>query len=493
MKRIQWQLLAALTLGMCWGVVSRASVDERWYVVRLQDQRAGWMVERVEEKADRIETSTEMVFSIGRGDASVAIRMDSLFVETKDFVPISMRSVQELGAMPIETRYEFAGDEVVITSVQGGRESVRSAPMPEGEWMTPGAASKYFASQHAAGHEQIVMTMLEPLSGLELVTSTITIFGEKPVEVMGKSVMALECQIVQSVMPGVTAKQFMTNEGRIVRSEINLGGLAMTVLLSEREIALMPLEPVELVASTLVKPSREIKNARGAREGHYELRIESGELPRIPDTGTQVVQHQEAQRAVVVVNVGAHMPAQDDDHLDSQYTRSSSMIDAKDERIIALTQQALRGAPRDALSQFEVLRRFVHEYIDEKSLGVGFASASEVCRVREGDCTEHGVLLAAMLRAAGFPSRVASGLIYADEFVGERGIFAYHVWTQALVRMDGVWTWIDLDATLNAETPFDATHICLGTSSLSDGETVNSMASLATLLGQLSIEVIDVR
>ena len=51
-----------------------------------------------------------------------------------------------------------------------------------------------------------------------------------------------------------------------------------------------------------------------------------------------------------------------------------------------------------------------------------------------------GVLLAAMLRAAEIPSRVAVGVIYVERFAGERDVFGYHMWTQALIdQPDPVW------------------------------------------------------
>ena len=136
------------------------------------------------------------------------------------------------------------------------------------------------------------------------------------------------------------------------------------------------------------------------------------------------------------------------------------------------------------------LRAFVYDFIDAKNLGVGFATSGEVCRTAEGDCTEHAVLLAAMLRAAGYPARVASGLIYADEFVGRESIFGYHAWAQAIVTVDGVPVWLDFDATLPGNGPdTDATHILLGVSAMGEGEAINSMAVLVPLIGQLRITV----
>ena len=38
------------------------------------------------------------------------------------------------------------------------------------------------------------------------------------------------------------------------------------------------------------------------------------------------------------------------------------------------------------------LTRFVYGYVSAKNYGVGFATASEVARNKEGDCSEHPVL-----------------------------------------------------------------------------------------------------
>jgi transglutaminase-like putative cysteine protease len=96
-----------------------------------------------------------------------------------------------------------------------------------------------------------------------------------------------------------------------------------------------------------------------------------------------------------------------------------------------------------------------------------------------------------MLRARGIPSRVVSGLIYAPRFAGERDVFAFHMWTQALVQTGEGTRWIDLDST--GSRPFDATHIAIAASALADEPAGGSMSEIAMpvadLLGQLSIEV----
>ena len=102
------------------------------------------------------------------------------------------------------------------------------------------------------------------------------------------------------------------------------------------------------------------------------------------------------------------------------------------------------------------------------------------------------MLLAAVLRAADVPSRTVSGLIYVDQFAGRQGVFGYHMWTQAWYGGDTVGgRWVDLDATLGDDTPFDATHIALARSVLADDTMMNDMVNMAPMLGRLSVRVID--
>ena len=102
-----------------------------------------------------------------------------------------------------------------------------------------------------------------------------------------------------------------------------------------------------------------------------------------------------------------------------------------------------------------------------------------------------GVLLAAVLRAMKIPSRTVSGLVYAEEFLGEKGIFGYHMWTQAWIGQGAEGKWVDLDATLESTAGFDATHIALSTSAMADGEMFMDMVSMASVVGRLSIRVVE--
>jgi transglutaminase-like putative cysteine protease len=63
----------------------------------------------------------------------------------------------------------------------------------------------------------------------------------------------------------------------------------------------------------------------------------------------------------------------------------------------------------------EEIVRFVAHYIDKKHGGRSFDIASVVARRREGDCTEHAVLLTSLLRLAKLPSHLVIGVLILAE------------------------------------------------------------------------------
>ena len=95
-------------------------------------------------------------------------------------------------------------------------------------------------------------------------------------------------------------------------------------------------------------------------------------------------------------------------------------------------------------------------------------------------------MLCAMLRSQEIPARVAVGLVYAESFLQQRGVFGWHMWTQALI--DGKW--VDYDATLRSR--YHAAHVLTSTSDLNDGALPGELGSALQLIGNLEIEVVEV-
>jgi hypothetical protein len=298
-------------------------------------------------------------------------------------------------------------------------------------------------------------------------------------------------------MPGIPSESYLDLSGAAIRLTMNMGGLPMTMIAADKALALSKVDAPELMKSTLVKPDKAIAEPRKARRAVYLLSVDQGELGEVAAQwggGVQKAVVVSPREVRVTVDLDDNEPVRFGPQERKLAEASSTLITSDDEQVKALVAKIDRAANPTPQARAEALRRLVFNHIRKKNLGVGFASAADVARTKEGDCSEHAVLLAAMLRADGIPSRVVSGVVYVEEFLGSTGVFGYHMWTQGLFEdAEGKLRWVDLDATLGPVAVFDATHIALVESFLDDDGAMNSMVSLAGLLGRLKIKVEEVK
>lgn len=472
---------------------SKESVEERWYVLMMQGQRAGYL-KSVETTANgQITSSSDMHMEIKRGPINITVLMQTEFVETVDGKPVSMSNTQTLGAMATKTVTVFTAEGSETTTTVGDQKTVKKSPLPKEGWMTPGAAERYIKAELAKGAKEMTVSTVDPTAGEGVLTITRKIVGDGNIDVFGKTVPAVKWEVAVDKFPGVKQVEYVNPGGDVLKSVTDMGGIKLEQLAADKDLALSKLDAPELLESTTVKPSKPLHNPRHLKHATYRVSVAKEDLPDLPSSAGQTFKRENATRALVEQDSqGVEVvPAEALQAAKARYLESSSTLKADDEAIVALVKRARVDGLKSAAAA-EKIREFVHSYIATKDMSVGFATASEVARTKTGDCTEHAVLLAAMLRAAGVPSRCCSGLVYVDQFGNQEGIFGYHMWAQALVEQkDGTWGWQNVDATLPDGVPYDAAHILLSVSGLNDGEMQNFLVTTAPLIGRLRIEVVE--
>lgn len=474
-RRGLWAALLAVT-PLAYG--SAVPAHEDWYSIAIDGQPAGWAVEREERRGDEIVSESRARLELSRGTAVLALELESRFVESPDGRPLRAATRQQLGAQPIAAEYRFTADGIVLP---GGGEQ----PLPGGDWLTPAQMRRRIREEVAGGAEEFSLRTLDLQLGVEPVTIR-WVLEERGEEltVGGKTYLASRWRQTTSVQPQTASVVHVDAAGRTLRSATQMMGMnVVQELSSQAAVTGRAIAAPELLVRLFVRPDRAIERPRRLRRAVYEVTAADGTAPELPSVGAQRAERRDAATRVVVER-GASTPAPDADV--EELLRSTVFVPHDDPRIRELLELAWKdGVPDDAAARAETLRAFVAGFVEEKDLDTGLATAAEVAATRSGDCTEHAVLLAALLRAAGIPARGVVGLIYAESFAGESRIFVYHMWTQAL--LDG--RWVELDATL--PEPFDAAHIALGTWTLADGASVQELSAVADLMDRLAIRVLE--
>jgi hypothetical protein len=155
----------------------------------------------------------------------------------------------------------------------------------------------------------------------------------------------------------------------------------------------------------------------------------------------------------------------------SVYLKPTPMVQANDPQMKAQVGKIVK--PYDSPEQkTKKIINWVYHTVEKKPI-LSVPNALEVLKNKEGDCNEHAVLVAALLRTAGIPAQIETGLVYL------RGRFYYHAWNIAYVGK-----WVTADAVFN-QFPADVTHI-----RLVRGEGSEQL-DLMGVMGKIKLEILE--
>ena len=474
--------------------MAQSPAEEYWFVVEMQGQRCGHMHVQTAHEGGRFKDSSEMRMEIKRGEVNMPVSILTEFVETDDGKPVRMKAETKLGALPTVDEYTFKPDGVDVAHTLMGSRRTEKKPLPDGEWLTPMGMEKAIAAKIAGGlkpGDEFSVRSVDPAAGLKPTTTTMKLVEKTTVDVVGKTVPALKWTSRNDLVPNATSTEFTDEKGQPLRTEMSLGGIKMVMLRADKALALSKADPPELLESTFIKPDKQVPNARDCKRAVFVARAEGVPIGDWPSAGAQTATKLDEHTVRLREDAaGASAPAKGELEAD-EFRKPSSLINSDDSEVLKIEKQALAGREQQSKpEQAEALRKFVFGYITKKNFDVGFASAAETARTRCGDCTEHAVLLCALLRADGIPARCVSGLVYADGIAKDgSGAMGYHLWTQAILQQDGSPRWVDLDAALSESRSMDATHLAIQSLGLADGQTVNAFMDILPTLGKLKITV----
>ena len=153
-----------------------------------------------------------------------------------------------------------------------------------------------------------------------------------------------------------------------------------------------------------------------------------------------------------LTDLAAGLPPQNLAALEKIFLRPSPFIQSDHQKILDLAEQILGDAPDPPLTRARKLVDWVHTHIEKRPV-LSLPDALSTLENRVGDCNEHAVLLAALARAAGIPTRLEAGLVYL------KGRFYYHAWNLVYLGK-----WVTADAVFG-QLPADVSHLRLVTGS----------------------------
>jgi hypothetical protein len=472
---------------------SKADSDETEYLaVFMEGKKVGHAVETRTVSDDKVTTTEDVTITISRGGISITVEMTEISIETTKGEPLGFESMQKLGimgSMTVKGQIDKQGL-VSLTTNSMGAEQKSTLQWPQGAVMAEGLRLQTLKKGLKEGTQYSVKIFSPGM--MQALDADVLIGAEQNVDLLGR-VVPLREVTTTLIMPGagkVVSTSYVDNDLQMQKTIAPIAGMQVEMVACTKEFALGQNDVLELIDKMFLASPEPLTNLASAKSITYILSpVKEGADFTIPSNDNQKAQQLDNGRVILKVEpvaapAGVRFPYKGQDAAILEAMKPTRFLQSDDEQVVELARRAI-GGTKDAAEAARKIEAFVADYIENRSLSVGYASAAEVAKSRQGDCSEFAVLTAAMCRAVGIPAQVVAGVAYVDDFLGNRG-FGGHAWVQAYIGDK----WIGLDASFKGagRGGYDADHIALA---VGNGEPVDFF-NLASTLGQFKIDKVTV-
>jgi hypothetical protein len=393
------------------------------------------------------------------------IRQDSTATTVCDgrMRPLRQEYAISSGGSTMTVRALYGPTTVTCTMVAGGAPSKKELPIPKGASIAADSSFLSLGAHPKVGAKTTVL-YLNPLT-VSLDKAVLVVEAVRQVELSGTAYDAVR---VSATTPLGKVTSWEAASGETLWATLPLG-MAMYRMPendarspdaaepAHRDLGVAREEPEaptpagDFAVATAIVPDRPIEAPRAVRRLDIELSGLPSDLRPISDgrqTARPVAGGTEITGSYLfAVQADARRLASDGSG-DGRYLKAAPYLDL-DRREIRDLARKLRGPRGDARATASRIRGWVNrELTGDYGIGVP-RSAVDVLRRKRGVCRDYATLFAAIARAAGVPTRLVGGIVYAE------GRFYYHAWVECWVG-----AWQPYDATLGTDF-VDATHVKL--------------------------------
>lgn len=464
-----------------------AGPEPEYSAIYVQGRKIGHAVSSRLVADGNVTTGNLISLTLGRGAVSMSLAVTETDVETPDGKPRAFRSAID-GMSSVATVNEGVIDSnglLHVTVTTGGAPRKTVEPWPPGALLSEG--QRLLAVARGFKEGTAYSAWVFDTTSLKAIHADFRVGPKEKVDLLGRSTLLTKVDFnLQGILGKMTSTLYVDDQCNQLKSVVPMMGMTLEIVSCDKAFALSPNDVMDFFDRFLLRSPQPLANLSQAKSISYKLTPSAGAKLLVPASDEQAVLVNPDGSVTVTVTpfappAGAAMPYKGADPDVLAALKPTRYIQSDDKLIIDLARQAA-GDAKDAASAVRRIEGFVHQYITKKDLSVGYGSAAEVAQTREGDCTEHAVLAAALCRAAGIPAQAVYGVAYVQRFGASTDIFGPHAWVRAFIG----GKWVSLDAALNG---FDAGHILLAV----DKDGPASFFDMVNTLGNFQITAADVQ
>ena len=440
------------------------------------------------EPVVRIELTGQMVLS--RGVQRIEQAMHDVSWETPIGEVRRFRHSMAAAGSAQTTTGVIQGEHALLTLETSGKATTTKIDWPRGTLGESGDAD-WLCSHPMRTGESTKLRMFLPVLN-QIVEVTLAAKQKEPI-VLGTETRELLRIERQVTLPGglkIDSTSWADDRGVVWKSYV--AGLDQTTLRTTREQAIQPVaaaDVVDIAEAMKVPVTAPLVDPLETTLVRYRVRLAEGDAAAVFPSGESqsVVRRDDGAAEITVRAVRPDTPrlaafTPSPPPLDGDRS-PNNWIQSDDPGVVQLAAEGA-GSETDGWRVAVRLEKSLAPRWREQPFGRAFSTAADTARELTGDCTEHAVLLAAMLRARGIPARTAFGLLY----VAKDRSFQFHMWNEAYVAD----RWIPLDAAWPGEGT-SAAYLKVGDTNLAGSDPIAALTGVIHVMGRLKVEVLEQR
>jgi len=434
--------------------------DIEWRSIFINNIKVGYTKTQRIVYTDRIRNIEFSVMKMKIKDKIYNKRLYSEIIETKKGTPISFYTIQTAGDVFQIIKGTVDNKKIIhVTINNNGKIKKFTKKWPKGALLDEGIELLYKNKKMPLYKKYSYLKF----STLSLKASKVEFhYGPKEKVNIGGTIQKLKKVYFTSYDFNIPLKSiaYVTDKDKLKKSIGKIGIFEFIIIPSTEKYALHFDLKKELQLRKYIKSPYRITWIDLNLPIHYTLKLKSDKFQILfPKTTEQSISKMTSNNEIILTvkkvtpDIKTTKKYSGSDKKILRALKAGQHIQSDAKEIIALSKKAIG----DAKTQYQKainIKNFVYNYITKKNLSIAYASALEVYKSREGDCTEHSVLCAALCRAAGIPTRLATGLVYISEFDNSKNIFVPHQWVQVYISNK----WISIDPAMK---DFSTGHILL--------------------------------
>lgn len=459
--------------------------QEHWYNLTLMGVKTGYVHTYLEKAGYQgemmIRNRTDLVIHFKAGRANLKIETTRIEYTDSDLMPRYFFSTSnESGLKQVEGK--ISDGVAYISTTLNGETTESEVTVPSGT-VSETIAVNYLVSENRMKIGDKQSFHVFSFDFLQPVKTELHVVSEETITYQMQEEPVCLLALTMDIMGGITTRMWITSDGTTYQTATDMMGFSLMATKTDRATALDGIEEVDVILGTRILPIGEKPKSKASRLV-ANVKLTTGRIAETILTNArqklEVASEQAGTLSIDVPTVDVEdCPTLPIQHRELQPFLSSSVyIQADHPDIRAKALEVLEGEV-NSWRAAEKLCRWVYTSITEKNLSGGYGSSLTALESLSGDCTEHTVLLIALARSVGIPSRICSGLVFA------RDAFYYHFWPEVYVG-----TWIPMEPTLG-QVIADANHIQLGGSALESDTMIELTEGVFRTLNQLEIAVIE--